>query len=77
MSVVLTVCDSSEGLVEGGCVAVVSECNTHSSGQEPSGQSEGLFVLQQPALEALVVHFITLKENQKQLDCQRYQSLCL
>lgn len=41
----LTVCDAGQGLVEGGRVAVVGERDTHSSGQKPSGQSEGLLVL--------------------------------
>lgn len=33
----LTVSDASQGLVEGGCVAVVCERDTHSSRQKPSG----------------------------------------
>lgn len=56
----LTVCDSSQRLVEGGRVAVVGERDTHASGQEPSGQREGLLVLEQPRPEALVVHFVAL-----------------
>lgn len=45
VSLVLTVCDASQGLVEGGRVAVIGERDTHASRQEPSGQSEGLLVL--------------------------------
>lgn len=56
----LTVCDSSQRLVEGGRVAVVGERDTHASGQEPSGQREGLLVLEQPRPEALVVDFVAL-----------------
>lgn len=41
----LTVCDASQGLVEGGRVTVISESDTHSSREKPSGQSEGLLVL--------------------------------
>lgn len=41
----LTVCDAGQGLVEGGRVAVISECDTHSSRKKPPGQSEGLLVL--------------------------------
>ena len=59
----LTVCDASQGLVEGGCVAVISECDTHSSREKPSGQSEGLLILQQPAPEALIVHLVTLTQH--------------
>lgn len=41
----LTVCNSSQCLVEGGCITVVGKCDTHASRQEPSGQCEGLLVL--------------------------------
>lgn len=56
----LTVCDTSQRLVEGGCVAVICQRDTNSSRKKPSGQSEGLLVLQQPAPEALIVHLVTL-----------------
>lgn len=56
----LTVCDASQGLVEGGRVAVIGERDTHSSRQKPSGQREGLLVLEEPGPEALIVHLVTL-----------------
>lgn len=54
-------CDSSQRLVEGGRVAVVGERDTHASRQEPSGQREGLLVLEEPRPEALVVDFVALQ----------------
>lgn len=57
-------CDAGQSLVEGGRVAVVRERDTHSCRQEPSGQSERLLVLQEPASEALIVHLVTLATTQ-------------
>lgn len=59
----LTVCDASQGLVEGGRVAVICQGDTHSNRQKPSGQSEGLFVLQEPVPEALIVHLVPLPQH--------------
>lgn len=56
-------CDTSQGLVEGGRVAVVCQSDTHSCREQPSGQREGLLVLQQPVLEALIVHLVTLQKH--------------
>lgn len=60
-------CDASQGLVEGGCVAVVSERDTHSSGQKPPGEREGVLVQEEPGPEALVAHLIALQQRQQQL----------
>lgn len=65
--------DAGQGLVEGGCVAVVSERNTHSSRQKPPGQSEGLLVLQQPVPETLIVDLVTLSATE---DGQRMDAVC-
>lgn len=62
----LTVCDTSQSLVERWRVAVIRECDTNSSRQKPPGQSEGLFILQQPVPEALVVHFVALQQHRIQ-----------
>lgn len=62
----LTVRDASQGLVEGGCVAVVGERDAHSSRQKPPGQREGLFVEEEPGPEALVAHLIALQQQQQQ-----------
>ena len=59
----LTVCDASQGLVKGGCVAVIGQRDAHSSRQQPSGQSEGLLVLQEPVPEALIVHLVNLPQH--------------
>lgn len=58
-------CDASQGLVEGGCVAVVGERDAHSSRQEPPGQREGLLVEEEPGPEALVAHLIALQQQQQ------------
>lgn len=63
----LTVCDAGQGLVEGGCVTVVCQRDTHSSRQKPSRQSEGLLVLQEPVSEALIVNLVTLKKCSRQI----------
>lgn len=65
MNIQLTMCDTSQGLVEGGRVTVISERDTYSSGQKPSGQSKSLFILQEPGLEALIVHLVALATTQK------------
>lgn len=65
MNIQLTMCDTSQGLVEGGRVAVISERDTHSSGKKPSGQSEGFFVLQEPDFEALIVHLVALASTHR------------
>lgn len=66
VSMQLTMCDPSQGLVEGRRVTVISECDTHAAGQKPSRQSKSLFVLQKPGPESLIVHFVTLATIQKQ-----------
>lgn len=63
----LTVCDASQGLVEGGCVAVVGERDAHSSRQKPPGQCEGVLVQEEPGPEALVAHLITLQQQEQQV----------
>lgn len=59
----LTVSNTSQGLVEGGRVTVIGERHTHPSGQKPSGQREGLLVLEEPRPEALIVHLVTLQKH--------------
>lgn len=60
-------CDASQGLVEGGCVAVVSERDTHSSSQKPPGERESVLVQEEPGPEALVAHLLALQHRQQQL----------
>lgn len=67
----LTVCDAGQGLVEGGCVAVVGERDTHSSRQKPPGQCEGAFVQEEPGPEALIAHLIALQQQEQQLSANR------
>lgn len=59
----LTVRDSGQRLVEGGRVAVVGQRDAHAPGQQPSGQGEGLLVLEQPRPEALVVDLVALQQG--------------
>lgn len=42
----LTVCDSSQGLIEGRSITVVSEGHIHTSRQQPTGKCESVFVVQ-------------------------------
>ena len=56
-------CDTCEGLVEGGRVTVVGQGDAHASRQQPSGEGEGLLVLQEPVPEALIVHLLSLEKN--------------
>lgn len=60
--------NTGQGLVEGGRVTVVSERHTHSSGQKPSGQREGLLVLEEPGPEALIVHLVTLQKHKREAE---------
>lgn len=56
-------CDASQGLVERGRVAVIGERDTHSSRQQPSGEREGLFVLEEPGPEAFIVYLVPLQNT--------------
>lgn len=58
-------CDASQGLVEGGCVAVVGERDAHSSRQKPPGEREGVLVQEEPGPEALVAHLVALQQQQQ------------
>lgn len=62
-------CDAGQSLIEGGCVAVVSERDPHSSRQKPPGQREGLLVQEEPGSEALVAHLIALQQPEQ---CKSY-----
>lgn len=64
-------CDASQGLVEGGCVAVVGERDAHSSRQKPPGQREGVLVEEEPGPEALVAHLIALQQQEQRLNANR------
>lgn len=64
-------CDASQGLVEGGCVAVVGERDTHSYRQEPPGEREGVLVEEEPGPEALVAHLIALQQQEQRLNANR------
>lgn len=59
----LTVRYSGQRLVEGGRVAVVGQRDAHAPGQQPSGQGEGLLVLEQPRPEALIVDLVALQQG--------------
>lgn len=61
----LTVCDSSQCLVEGGGVAVVSQGDTHSSREQPAGEGERLFVLKKPVFKLFIIHLFTLPEKHR------------
>lgn len=63
----LTVRDAGQGLVEGGCVAVVGERDARSSGQKPPGQREGLLVQEEPGSEALVAHLLALQQQERRV----------
>lgn len=64
-------CDASQGLVEGGCVAVVGECDAHSPRQKPPGQCEGVLVEEEPGPEALIAHLIALQQQEQQVNANR------
>lgn len=42
----LTVCDSSQGLIEGRGITIISECHIYTSRQQPTGKRESIFVVQ-------------------------------
>lgn len=63
--VTLTVCDTCQGLIEGGCVAVVGQRDTHATWQQPAGECESIFILQEPALKLLIIHFLSLDRNRQ------------
>ena len=52
--------DASQGLIEGGRVAVICESNANSPGEQPPGECEGLLVLQEPEPEAVIVDLLPL-----------------
>lgn len=64
-------CDASQGLVEGGRVAVVGERDAHSSRQKPPGQCEGVLVKEEPGPEALVAHLIALQQQEQRVTANR------
>lgn len=73
-------CDTGQGLVEGGCVAVIGEGDTHASREKPPGESEGFFILQEPAFKALVVHLVALASTHRctnmSLQKQKLMQIC-
>lgn len=53
-------CDAGQGLIEGGRVAVVRQRDTDAAGQQPAGEGERVFVLQQPILKLLIIDSLPL-----------------
>lgn len=64
----LTVCDSSQGLVEGWGVTVIGEGHVDPSREQPPREGESVFVVQQPNPELLIVHLLTLQEKKKKIE---------
>lgn len=62
-------CNSGQSLVEGGRVAVVCEGDTHTSGEQPTGEGERLLVLKEPVLKALIVYFLPLRKQKTSTTC--------
>lgn len=63
----LTVSNTCQGLVEGGCVTVIGQGDTHAAWQQPAGECESLFIQQQPALKLLIIHLFSLHRNTQQI----------
>lgn len=57
----LTMCDSSQSLVESRSVTVISEGHIYTPRQQPSREGKSIFVEKKPISEFFIVYLFTLK----------------